>query len=115
MSRGSRRGGRNRWLLRALTIRPEVSKTANGPPLKTFPFGTKKVYVRFIFSAKPTKGPLKVLWTQPDGSVLLRINKRITPVVSTWVASNHPLRKGTWHALLQARGVRVASAAVKIV
>jgi len=91
------------------------SKTANGPPLKTFPFGTKKVYVRFIFSAKPTKGPLKVLWTQPDGSVLLRINKRITPVVSTWVASNHPLRKGTWHALLQARGVRVASAAVKIV
>jgi hypothetical protein len=91
------------------------SRTANGPALKSFPFGIKKVYVRFIFSAKPRKGPLKVLWTQPDGSVLLRINKRISPIVSTWVASNHPLRKGTWHALLQARGVRVASAAVKIV
>jgi hypothetical protein len=91
------------------------SKTATGPPLKTFPFGTKKVYVRFIFSAQPKKGPLKVLWAQPDGSKVLTIKKRITGVVATWIASNHALKKGTWHAIMTTRGVRCASAAVKIV
>ena len=91
------------------------SKTAAGAPVKSFPGGTKRVYVRLVFSARPKQGPLKVLWAQPDGSAVITIKKRIADVVTTFIASNRPFKRGKWHAIVTAHGVRVAYVAVKIV
>jgi hypothetical protein len=70
--------------------------------------------VQFKFASLPSATSVTVYWKTPDGQKVATVVKPVTPIVVSDVGSASPLPKGTWQAVIEARGKVLRHATVQL-
>ena len=91
-----------------------ASTRRGGPPVLSVSGGVKELWARFQFAARPKASSVTVYWITPSGQIVGSAAKPYTQTVDTFVGSAASLQKGTWQAVLKAKGKVVKRVTVKV-